>query len=251
MLANAASNRRLFAAEFIGSAVLILGGVGAAVLGGAELGTLGISLAFGLTLAVLVYSLGPISGAHLNPAVSIALWGANKLETAKLGVYLLAQFLGSLVGGLLLFAIAKGNKGFSANHNFAANGWGRSSHGRYDFWATVLVELVFTALLVMVYLATTHRSFPRSATGIAIGAIFALVYLVTMGVDGGGVNPARSLATAVFSGADAVKQVWAFLLFPILGGLLGVLAWLAVDEARLEDTRLDVAAGEVVRDMVS
>jgi aquaporin Z len=251
MLATTVSNRRIFAAEFMGSAVLILGGVGAAVLGGAELGTLGVALAFGLTVTVLVYCLGPISGGHLNPAVSIAMWGANKLETAKLGVYLLAQFVGSLFGALLLFAIAKGNKGFSASHNFAANGWGRSSTGRCDFWATVLVELVFTALFVLVHLATSHRSFPRGATGLVIGATFALVYLVTMGVDGGGANPARSLATAIFSGADAVKQLWAFILFPILGGLLGVLAWLAVDEARLEDTRLDVAASEAVRDMVS
>lgn len=246
------SSRRIFAAEFLGTAVLVLCGLGSSILAGSNGGgTLTTALCFGLTLVVLAYALGPVSGCHLNPAVSLASWAAKKFGSGLLAVYVAAQVLGALFGGLLLYAIAKGQKGFSASHNFAANGWGRFSPGRFDFWATILVEIVFTALLVFVYLAASERTVPRSAFGLAIGLAYAVVYLVTTSVDNGSANPARSLAAAVFSGGDAMKQVWAFIVFPLLGALVGLLAWLAVDDSQLRDTRLDLGAVETVRDLVS
>ncbi len=246
------SPRRIFAAEFLGTAVLVLCGLGGSILLGATGGgTLTTALCFGLTLVVLAYALGSVSGCHLNPAVSLAAWAAKRFGSGLLAVYVAAQLLGGIFGGLLLYAIAKGQKGFSSSHNFAANGWGRFSPGRFDLWSTVLVEIVFTALLVFVYLATSGRTVPRSAFGLAVGLTYAVVYLVTSSVDNGAANPARSFAAAVFSGGDALKQVWVFIVFPLLGGLVGLLAWLAVDDAQLSDTRLDLGAVETVRDLVS
>ena len=245
------SARRIFAAEFIGTAVLMLGGPGSAVLAGTGIGTLGISLAFGFTLLFLAYAIGPVSGCHINPAVTIAMWATKKIETALLLPYLLAQFLGAAFGGLLLFGIAKGQKGFGSTNNFAANGFGRFSPGRYDMAASALVEIVFTGILIFVVLSTTKKTFPRGAAGLAVGITLALIHLVTIPVDNTSVNPARSLGAALFSGTEALKQLWVFIVFPILGAFLGLLAWLAVDDARLEDTRLDTHAAEAARDLVS
>lgn len=246
------SSRRIFAAEFLGTAVLVLCGLGGSILLGANSGSaLTTALCFGLTLVVLAYSVGSVSGCHLNPAVSLAAWAAKKIGSGLLAAYVAAQVLGGLFGGLLLYAIAKGQKGFSSSHNFSANGWGRFSPGHFDLWATILVEIVFTALLVFVYLATSERSVPRSAFGLAVGLTYAVVYLVTASVDNGSANPARSLAAAVFAGGDAIRQVWVFIVFPLLGGLVGLLAWLAVDDSQLRDTRLDVGAVDAVRDLAS
>jgi aquaporin Z len=234
------SARRIFAAEFIGTAVLMLGGPGSAVLAATGIGgALGVSLAFGFTLLILAYAIGPVSGCHVNPAVTIAMWAAKKIESALLLPYLLAQFLGAAFGGLVIYGIAKGQKGFSSSHNFAANGYGRFSPGRFDLSAAVLVEIVFTALLVFVVLSTTKKTFPRSASGLAVGITLALIHL------------ARSFGAAIFSGADALKQLWVFIVFPIVGGFVGLLAWLAVDDARLEDTRLDTHVAEAARDLVT
>jgi aquaporin Z len=248
---TAPSSRRIFVAEFVGTAVLCLVGLGSAVLptsaGGDALHT---ALAFGLTLAALAYAVGPVSGCHLNPAVTLAAWAAKKVESGLLATYIGAQVLGGLVGGVLLYAIAKGQKGFSSSHNFAANGWGRFSPGHFDLWAIILTEIIFTAVLVFAYLAAAKRGMSRSTFGLTIGFAYVAIHLVTLSVDNTSVNPARSIAAAVFSGGDALKQLWAFIFFPILGGLVGLLAWLAVDESRLEDTRLDVGALEAVRDLV-
>lgn len=244
--------RRVFAAEFLGTMVLMLGGPGSAVLATTFIGgALGVALAFGFTLLILVYAIGPISGCHVNPAVTLALWAAKKVETKLLGWYWAAQFLGAAFGGLILYGIAKGNKGFSSVHNFAANGFGRFSPGGYDIWAAILVELIFTGILVFVVLSTTKTGFPGAASGLAIGITVTLIYLVTIPVDNGSVNPARSFGAALFAGGDALKQLWVFILVPLVGALLGLLAWLAVDDARLEDTRLDSDAGEALRNAVS
>jgi aquaporin Z len=246
------SARRIFAAEFIGTAVLMLGGPGSAVLAATGIGgALGVSLAFGFTLLILAYAIGPVSGCHVNPAVTIAMWAAKKIDSTLLLPYLLAQFLGAAFGGLLIYGIAKGQKGFSSSHNFAANGYGRFSPGRFDLSAAVLVEIVFTALLVFVVLSTTKKTFPGAASGLAVGITLALIHLVTIPVDNTSVNPARSFGAAIFSGADALKQLWVFIVFPIVGAFVGLLAWLAVDDARLEDTRLDTHAAEAARDLVT
>ena len=245
------SARRIFGAEFIGTAILMMGGPGSTVLAGQGIGgSLGIALAFGLTLLFLVYAIGPVSGCHVNPAVSIAMWAAKKIETAMLLPYLLAQFLGAAFGGLVIYAIAKGQKGFSATNNFAANGYKRHSPGGFDLSSAILVEILFTAILVFVVLSTTRKTFPRAASGLAIGLTLTLIHLVTIPVDNTSVNPARSFGTAIFSGTEALKQLWVFIVFPIVGAFVGLLAWLAVDDARLEDTRLDAKSSEAVRNLV-
>jgi aquaporin Z len=233
---------KILVAELIGTMILVIGGPGAAVLSGKSIGQHGIALAFGLALLVAVYAIGPVSGCHINPAVTVGLWLMRKTDGVKVPYYLVGQFLGAAVGGLVVFGIANDLDGFDAKNNFAANGWGDFSPGGYGFAAMVIVEILLTAFLVFVVLSTTHRSFPAAQSGIVIGLTLTLIHLVSIPVDNTSVNPARSFATAIFAGSDAMKQLWAFIVFPIVGAFVGVLAWVAVDDAKLEDTVL----GEVV-----
>jgi aquaporin Z len=227
---------KLAVAEMIGTMILVLGGPGSAVLAGAQIGTLGVSLAFGLSLLIAAYAIGPVSGCHINPAVTVGLWLMRKTEGAKVPWYLAGQLVGAAAGGLVVFALASDLDGFDATNNFAANGWGDHSPAGYGFAAMVIVEILFSALLVFVVLSTSHRSFPVAQCGLVVGLTLALIHLVTIPIDNTSVNPARSFATAIFAGADAWKQLWAFVVFPIVGACVGVLAWVAVDDATLEDT---------------
>ena len=236
---------KILVAELFGTMILVLGGPGSAILAGNGIGTLGISLAFGVSLLVAAYAIGPVSGCHINPAVTIGLWLMRKTEGAKVPFYLVGQVIGAAVGGLVIFAIANDLDSFDAKNNFAANGWGAHSPGGYGFAAMVIVEILFTAFLVFAVLSTTHRAFPVAQTGIVVGLTLALIHLVTIPVDNTSVNPARSIATALFAGTDALKQLWAFVVFPIVGAFVGVLAWVAVDDAKLEDTVL----GEIVDEL--
>ena len=233
---------QVIAAELIGTMVLMLGGPGSAILAGKGITTLGISLAFGFSLLILAYAIGGISGCHINPAVSLAMWITKKINGRQFVEYVVAQIVGAVLGGLLIFIIAKGQSGFSAKNNFAANGYGKFSPGGFNLGAAAVVEIVFTALLVFVVLSSTHRKFHSALTGLAIGLTLALIHLVTIPVDNTSVNPARSIGAAVFAGGDALKQLWAFILFPLAGAIVGVLAWLAVDDGRLEDTALGGSA---------
>lgn len=238
-MSKTVSNTRILAAEGIGTAVLMMLGPGSAILAASKIGgALGVSLAFGFALLIMAYAIGGVSGCHINPAVTIGLWAAKKVESAKVPFYLIGQFVGAAAGGLVIYAIAKGNRGFDATNNFAANGWGRWSPEGYNLGATVLVEIVFTALLVFVVLRTTSKRFPPSAAGLAVGMTLAVIHLVTIPVDNTSVNPARSFGAAIFSGSEAMKQLWAFIVFPIIGALVGTLAWVAVDDAKLEDTMI-------------
>ena len=236
---------KILVAELVGTMILVLGGPGRAILAGNGIGTLGISLAFGVSLLVAAYAIGPVSGCHINPAVTIGLWLMRKTEGAKVPFYLVGQLIGAAVGGLVIFAIANDLDSFDARNNFAANGWGAHSPGGYGFAAMVIVEILFTAFLVFAVLSTTHRAFPVAQTGIVVGLTLALIHLVTIPIDNTSVNPARSIATALFAGTDALKQLWAFVVFPIVGAFVGVLAWVAVDDAKLEDTML----GEIVDEL--
>jgi aquaporin Z len=227
---------RILGAELIGTCVLMIGGPGSAILAGDTIGHLGIALAFGFSLLAMGYAIGPISGCHINPAVTIALWFAKKVEGTKVGYYLVGQVLGAALGGLIIFAIAKGQDGFSAKNHFAANGWGTKGGTPFDLGAVALVEIVFTALLIFVVLTTFSKRMAPGAGGLTIGLTLTLIHLVTIPVDNTSVNPARSFGTAIFSGTDALSQLWAFIVFPILGAAVGVLTWVAVEEARLEDT---------------
>lgn len=229
---------KAFAAETIGTAVLMMAGPGSAVLAGDRIGALGVALSFGLVLTLMAYAVGPMSGCHLNPAVTLGLWLARKVKGADVPFYVVAQLVGAFLGGLVIWIIAKSQDGFDATNNFAANGWGDFSPGGYGVAGAIVVEIFFTALLVFVALATGHARFPKGFGPLALGATLAVIHLVTIPVDNTSVNPARSFGAAVFAGSDALRQLWVFLVFPLVGAVLGLLAWLAVDDSRLEDTVL-------------
>jgi aquaporin Z len=234
------SNARILAAEIIGTTILMLGGPGAAVLAGDRLGVLGVALSFGFTLTALAYVIGPVSGCHVNPAVTLAMWLTRKVSTTALPFYWIGQFLGAALGGLIVFGIANGVDGWDRG-SFAANGWAELSSGGYGLGSTIVVELVFTALLVFVFLSVTNRHAFTGMGGLAVGLTYAFVHLVTSSVDNTGVNPARSFGTAIFAdngSYDALLQLWAFVVFPLLGAVVGVFVWLLADDATLEDTAL-------------
>jgi aquaporin Z len=241
---------RVLAAELVGTMILIMGGPGSAILAGDRIGTAGVAFAFGLSLLIAAYTLGPISGCHINPAVTLAMWITRKIPTRAVPAYLIGQILGAFAGAAVIFAIANGVDGFSAKDNFAANAWG-AKNGFYPFGSMLVVEIVFTALLAFVVLSTTTSRFTASQGGLVVGLTLALIHLITIPIDNTSVNPVRSLATAVFQRGDALEQIWAFIVFPLVGAVVGLLVWLVVDEARLEDTLLESDALVSARDQMT
>ncbi len=210
-------------AEFLGTALLVIGGVGTAV-AAPETGTVGIALAFGLSLLVLAYTIGPVSGAHVNPAVTLGALIAKRIEPVAAGAYVVAQLLGGLAGAGVVYAFRSANPTFDlAADGLGTNGWGEASTGGYGIGAAITVELVFTALLVMVVLAATARSSNAAVAGIPIGLVLVVAHLVAIPVDGTSVNPARSLGPALISGGTALSQVWLFIVVPLVGAVIGAL----------------------------
>jgi aquaporin Z len=244
-----ASNSRVFAAEVVGTAVLMMGGPGSAILAGDRIGTLGIALAFGFSLLIMCYAVGHVTGCNINPAVTLGMVLTRKLTWARAVYYWVGQLVGAAIGGLIIYAIANNIEGFSSKNNFAQNGWDQYSPGGYGIVAAMFVEVVFTALLVYVVLSTTNSRFPIGFGGVAAGLTLGLIHLVTIPVDSTSVNPARSFGTAIFAGTDALGQLWLFIVFPLIGGAVGSLIWLMIDETRLEDTMFaDVPGATEVRD---
>jgi aquaporin Z len=241
---------KILVAELFGTMILILGGPGSAILAGDRIHLAGIAAAFGLSLLVAAYTVGPISGCHINPAVTLAMWVTRKIPTRTVPAYIIGQIIGAFAGATVIFSIANGVDGFSAKDNFAANRWG-ASNGFYPVGSMIVVEIVFTALLVFVVLSTTTKKFTASQGGLVIGLTLTLIHLITIPVDNTSVNPIRSVVTAVFQRGDALEQVWAFILFPLVGAVVGVLVWLAVDDARLEDTLLKSDALVSARDQMT
>jgi aquaporin Z len=231
---------RILVAEFIGTAVLMMGGPGTAILAGDRVGTLGIALAFGLSLLVMAYVIGPVSGCHINPAVTLGAVLARVIEVAVVPFYVIGQLLGAAFGAVVIFFIANGDDSFTASGNFAANGWGgRVAGGNpYGVGAVALVEIVLTAVLVLAVLSTTNRNFSVGMGGLTVGLTLTLIHLISIPVDNTSVNPARSLGAALFAGSDAWVQIWAFIVFPLIGAVVGVAAWLALNDKRVEDTML-------------
>lgn len=231
---------RVFIAELIGTAVLVIGGVGTAVLATGEffrtgsVQVLGVAFAFGLSLLAMAYAIGNVSGCHINPAVTIGLWLTRKISLALLPVYIAAQLTGAILGALLIWAIAAGAPGSfrPSPTNFAVNGWATLSPGGFSFSAMIAAEIVLTAVLVFVVLSTTHRAFSPAASGLAVGLTLTLIHLISIPVDNTSVNPARSFGPAVIAGGDALAQLWAFLVFPSAGAILGALAWYAIGDVR-------------------
>ncbi|WP_028479639.1 aquaporin [Nocardia sp. CNY236] len=225
-------------AEALGTFILVLGGVGTAVLAGERVGALGVALAFGLTLMLLVYSIGPISGCHVNPAVTLGHVLLGRISGVSAAGYVIAQLIGGLLAGLVLFALAKNLPSYNrAIDGLGANGWGEHSpaaargplaevvvENGYGLAAMIIVEVMLTALLVFVVLASTDQLSDVSLSGVSIGVTLAVVHLVSIPVDNTSVNPARSLAVAPYQNG-AMGQVWAFVVFPLIGGTLGALLY--------------------------
>ena len=215
-------------AEFIGTFWLVLGGCGSAVLAAAfpevGIGLLGVSLAFGLTVLSGAYALGPISGGHFNPAVSVGLWTGGRFPAAMLMPYIAAQVVGGVVGAGVLYLIASGGPGFSLAGGFASNGYAVHSPGAYSLLAALVCEVVMTFMFLIVILGTTHKRAPVGFAGIAIGLALTLIHLISIPVTNTSVNPARSTATALFVGGWALQQLWLFWLAPIAGAALAGVA---------------------------
>jgi aquaporin Z len=213
------------AAEFVGTLWLVLGGCGSAVLAAAfpevGIGLLGVALAFGLTVVTMAYAIGPISGCHLNPAVSLGLAVAGRFPFAQLLPYVLAQVLGAVAGAAVLYLIASGGPGFDVAAGFAANGFGAHSPGGYSLLAALVCEVVMTAMFLVIILGATDRRAPAGFAPLAIGLALTLIHLISIPVTNTSVNPARSTGPALFVGDWALEQLWLFWLAPLVGGVLG------------------------------
>ena len=209
-------------AEFIGTFWLVLGGCGSAVLAcnypGAGIGFLGVALAFGLTVVTMAYAIGHISGAHLNPAVSVGCWVAGRLDGKDLIGYIVAQVLGGIAAAAVLYIIATGNG--SSIGSFASNGYGDLSPGKYSLGAAMVCEIVMTFIFLLVILSATDSQAPKGFAGLAIGLCLTLIHLISIPVTNTSVNPARSTSQALFAGSDALGQLWLFWLAPIAGAIL-------------------------------
>jgi aquaporin Z len=221
-------------AEFIGTFWLVLGGCGSAVLAAAfpdlGIGFAGVAFAFGLTVLTGAYSLGPISGAHFNPAVTIGLWAGGRFPASQVIAYIVAQVVGAIVAGAVLYVIASGSPDFSLANGFASNGYGEHSPGGYSMLASAVSEIVMTFMFLIVILGATHRRAPVGFAGIAIGLALTLIHLISIPVTNTSVNPARSTGPAVFVGDWALGQLWFFWVMPIIGAVLAGLVYKAVFE---------------------
>lgn len=210
---------RRFAAELFGTLVLVFFGCGAAVLGGFEIiGQLGIALAFGLAIIAMAYGIGPISGCHVNPAVSLAVFIAGRMSARETGLYWAAQFIGAVAGAALVGVIAQ--TGFA---NLGQNGFDAASPGGYGLAAGAVFEVVATAIFVVVILGVTGAGGDRAFAGLAIGLTLAVIHIVGIQVTGVSVNPARSFGPAVLVGGEALAQLWLFIIAPSAGAALGAL----------------------------
>jgi len=214
-----------YGAEFFGTFWLVLGGCGSAVLAAAfpnvGIGLLGVSLAFGLTVLTMAYAIGHISGCHLNPAVSIGLWAGGRFPANQLAPYIVAQVLGGIVAGGILYIIASGKAGFVVSAGFASNGYGAHSPGGYTLPAALVCEVVMTMMFLLIILGATDSRAPQGFAPIAIGLGLTLIHLISIPVTNTSVNPARSTGVALFVGDWAMAQLWLFWVAPIAGALIG------------------------------
>jgi aquaporin Z len=221
-----------YGAEFLGTFWLVLGGCGSAVLAaafpGVGIGLHGVSMAFGLTVLTMAFAIGHISGCHLNPAVSIGLWAGGRFPANRLLPYIVAQVLGAIAAGAVLYVIASGAPGFDVAKGFASNGYGEHSPGGYSLVAALVTEVVMTLFFLLVILGATDKRAPAGFAPIAIGLALTLIHLISIPVTNTSVNPARSTGVAVFVGGWAVAQLWLFWVAPIVGALLGAVTYRAI-----------------------
>lgn len=208
-----------YIAEFIGTLALVLFGCGAAVLAGEQVGQLGIALAFGFAIVCLAYGIGPVSGCHVNPAVSLAAFVAGRMSAREMVLYWIAQFAGALAGAAILMVLAK----TGVDSGLGRNGWGPGYLGEYSLQAALIFEIVMTALFVIVILGATGPGSAPGFAGLGIGIALAVIHIVGIQVTGVSVNPARSFGPAVLVGGDALSQLWLFIVAPAVGAVLGAL----------------------------
>jgi aquaporin Z len=223
-----------YGAEFLGTFWLVLGGCGSAVIAAAfpqvGIGLLGVALAFGLTVLTMAFAIGHISGCHLNPAVSIGLWAGGRFPAKQVLPYIVAQVLGGLLAGAVLYTIASGKPGFALAAGFASNGFGEHSPGGYSMTAALVCEVVMTMMFLLIIMGATAKRAPQGFAPIAIGLGLTLIHLISIPVTNTSVNPARSTATAVFVGGWAISQLWLFWVAPIVGALLGATIYRALGD---------------------
>jgi aquaporin Z len=225
-------------AEFLGTFWLVLGGCGSAVLAAAfpdvGIGLLGVSLAFGLTVVTGAYALGPISGGHFNPAVSVGLWAGGRFPASQLLPYIVSQVAGGIVGAGVLYLIASGNADFSLAGGLASNGYGEHSPGQYSMLSGLVTEVVMTFMFLIVILGATHKRAPVGFAGLSIGLALTLIHLISIPVTNTSVNPARSTGPAIFVGDWALQQLWLFWIAPIVGAAIAGFVYKAVLEGEPE-----------------
>ncbi len=220
----AKSFSKIFSGEFIGTFVLVFCGCGAAIFAGQQIGTLGIAFAFGLSLLVMAYVVGPISGCHINPAVSMGMLVSKKISFVEFVYYVVSQLSGAFIAGCILYFIAIGTPSFEIEVNgFAANGFGAYSPGGYDIMQCAVIEVLMTAILVYTVLSTTHKKFAAGFGGLTVGLVLVLLHLVSIPITNASINPARSFGVAIIQGGWAVQQLWFFFVMPLAGGILGAI----------------------------
>jgi aquaporin Z len=234
------SMSRRFAAELIGTFWLVFGGCGTAVISAGlpkvGVGLLGVALAFGLTLLTMAFTIGSISGCHINPAVTIGLWAGKRFPAAEVLPYIIAQVIGGILAASVLYVIASGAAGFDVSNGFAANGYGAHSPGGYSLGAAFVAEVVLTFMFLIVILGSTDKRAPAGFAPIPIGLVLTLIHLISIPITNTSVNPARSTGPALFVGGWALSQLWLFWVAPIAGAAIGgfFYNWLGVEEVTNE-----------------
>jgi len=227
---------KAYCAELFGTFWLVLGGCGSAVLAAAfpslGIGFVGVALAFGLTVLTMAYAIGHISGCHLNPAVSIGLWAGGRFPAKKLAPYIIAQVLGGIIAGGVLYIIATGQSGFSLSSGFASNGYGAHSPGGYSLLSALVTEIVMTMVFLFIIMGATDKKAPQGFAPIAIGLGLTLIHLISIPVTNTSVNPARSTGVALFVGDWAIAQLWLFWVAPIIGALIGAIAYRFISQVK-------------------
>ncbi|MBN9429019.1 MAG: aquaporin Z [Burkholderiales bacterium] len=227
-----------YVAELFGTFWLVLGGCGSAVLAAAfpevGIGLHGVALAFGLTVLTMAFAIGHISGCHLNPAVSIGLWAGGRFPAKELIPYIVAQVIGGIIAGGVLYLIASGKAGFDVSAGFASNGYGEHSPGGYSLQAAFISEVVMTMMFLLVILGATDRRAPQGFAGIPIGLCLTLIHLISIPVTNTSVNPARSTGVAVYVGDWATAQLWLFWLAPIIGAILGAIVYRFINDEQAQ-----------------
>lgn len=230
---------RKYSAEFIGTFWLVLGGCGSAVLAAAfpevGIGLLGVALAFGLTVLTMAFTIGHISGCHLNPAVSVGLCVGGRFPSRDLPGYIISQVLGGLAGAGVLYLIASGKAGFDVHAGFASNGFGEHSPGGYSLVAALVTEIVMTMMFIFIILGATDQRAPKGLAPVAIGLGLTLIHLISIPVTNTSVNPARSTGVALFAGGWAISQLWLFWVAPIIGAIIGAMVYRFVGKQEQND----------------